>query len=71
MFWTSALFYVLHQLNQLDEYVNDQILDILEILKTILKFNSIAKVILIVFALEESKGVQEDVGECLFEFLDL
>jgi hypothetical protein len=46
-------------------------LDILEVLKTILKFNSIAKVILIIFALEESKGVQEDVGESLFEFLDL
>ncbi len=71
MLGASALFDVLHQLNQLYEDVDNKVLNVLDIPEAVLELNAISKVILVKFALKEAKGVEEDIGKGLLKLLYL
>jgi hypothetical protein len=58
---TARFLYILHQLNQFKENVENQIFNVLDVLEQSHLDPSFSKVVLVVFALEETQGVQENV----------
>lgn len=70
VFGTTRLFDVFHQLDKLQENVQNQIFDVLDVFKQSHLNASLDKVVLIIFRLKKAKSVEEDIFKSVFKFLD-